>query len=341
MNIEREKIGALGELLATPKKIVIVGHTNPDGDAIGSSLALAEVLRSKGHEVLCALPNNYPYYLRWIPCSEQLVIYRNDEEHRADAAINEADIIVCADMNALTRADALGEAVAKNTTAKRVLIDHHLQPSEGFDVVFSYPESSSTAFLMYSVIVALFGKEAITATVATQLYVGIMTDTGNFAFSNLTPELFECVAALSATGIDIPTIYNNVYNSFTEGRAKLFGYAIHRKMKTLLGGRVAYMSLTEEEMRRYWFQQGDNEGFVNYPLTIKKMKMSAMFTAQTGFIRVSLRSRGDIDVDTFARRYFNGGGHKNAAGGKSFVSMEETIEHYIKSVKEYHEEGLV
>ena len=341
MNINISKIEEFRNLLAESRNIVIVGHTNPDGDAIGSSLALAEVLTARGHNVTCTLPNNYPYYLRWIPNSQSIIIYRNDEEHRTEKALDEADVIVCADMNALTRADALGEVVAKNTTAKRILIDHHLYPAEGFDVMFSHPESSSTAFLMYSIIVALYGKEAITTKVATQLYVGIMTDTGNFAFSNLTPELFEAVAALSATGIDIPQIYNNVYNSFTEGRAKLFGYAINRKMKTLLGGRVAYMSLTEEEMRRFWFQQGDNEGFVNYPLTIKKMKMSAMFTAQTGFIRVSLRSRGDIDVDTFARRYFNGGGHKNAAGGKSFVSMEETIAHYIKSVHEYHEEGLV
>ena len=341
MNFEKNKIEALRELFAVPKRVVIVGHTNPDGDAIGSSLALAEVLTARGHKVTCALPNNYPYYLKWIPNSERIIIYKNDEQHLTEKALDEAEIIICADMNSLTRADALGEEVAKRNSAKRVLIDHHLFPAEGFNIMFSYPDLSSTAFLMYSIIVALYGKEAITPTVATQLYVGIMTDTGNFAFSALTPELFEAVAALSATGIDIPQIYNNVYNSFTEGRAKLFGYAINRKMKTLLGGRVAYMSLTEEEMRRFWFQQGDNEGFVNYPLTIKKMKMSAMFTAQQGFIRVSLRSRGNVDVDTFARRYFNGGGHKNAAGGKSFVSMEETIEHYIKSVNEYHEEGLV
>lgn len=341
MNIDKERVEELRNLLAEPRKIVIVGHTNPDGDAIGSSLALAEVLTARGHAVTCALPNNYPYYLRWIPNSEGIIIYRNDKEHRADKAIAEADVIICADMNSLTRADDLGAMVASNTTAKRVLIDHHLFPAEVFDIMFSYPESSSTAFLMYTVLVALYGEEVINQTVATQLYVGIMTDTGNFAFSNLTPELFRAVAALSATGIDIPQIYNNVYNSFTEGRARLFGYTINRKMKTLLGGKVAYMSLTEEEMRRFWFQQGDNEGFVNYPLSIKKMKMSAMFTAQQGFIRVSLRSRGDVDVDTFARRYFNGGGHKNAAGGKSFVSMEETIAHYIESVNKYHEEGLV
>ncbi|MBR2026535.1 MAG: bifunctional oligoribonuclease/PAP phosphatase NrnA [Alistipes sp.] len=341
MNIDKERVEELRNLLAEPRKIVIVGHTNPDGDAIGSSLALAEVLTARGHAVTCALPNNYPYYLRWIPNSEGIIIYRNDKEHRADKAIAEADVIICADMNSLTRADDLGAMVASNTTAKRVLIDHHLFPTEVFDIMFSYPESSSTAFLMYTVLVALYGEEVINQTVATQLYVGIMTDTGNFAFSNLTPDLFRAVAALSATGIDIPQIYNNVYNSFTEGRARLFGYTINRKMKTLLGGKVAYMSLTEEEMRRFWFQQGDNEGFVNYPLSIKKMKMSAMFTAQQGFIRVSLRSRGDVDVDTFARRYFNGGGHKNAAGGKSFVSMEETIAHYIESVNKYHEEGLV
>ena len=341
MNIDKERVEELRNLLAEPRKIVIVGHTNPDGDAIGSSLALAEALTAHGHDVTCALPNNYPYYLRWIPNSERIIIYRNDKEHRADKAIAEADVIICADMNSLTRADELGAMVATNTTAKRVLIDHHLFPTEGFDIVFSYTESSSTAFLMYTILVALYGEEVINQTIATQLYVGIMTDTGNFAFSNLTPELFRAVAALSATGIDIPQIYNNIYNSFTEGRARLFGYTINRKMKTLLGGKVAYMSLTEEEMRRFWFQQGDNEGFVNYPLSIKKMKMSAMFTAQQGFIRVSLRSRGDVDVDTFARRYFNGGGHKNAAGGKSFVSMEETIAHYIDSVNKYHEEGLV
>lgn len=207
--------------------------------------------------------------------------------------------------------------------------------------MFSYPDSSSTAFIVYSLIEQAFGTEHLTPTIATQLYVGIMTDTGNFAFSNLTPELFRAVAALSETGIDIPKIYNNVYNSFTEGRARLFGYTINRKMKTLLKGTVAYMSLTEEEMRRFWFQPGDNEGFVNYPLTIKKMKMSAMFSQQHDFIRVSLRSRGDVDVNLFARRYFNGGGHRNAAGGKSFMSMDETIQHYIDAVNEYREEGLV
>jgi phosphoesterase RecJ-like protein len=167
----------------------------------------------------------------------------------------------------------------------------------------------------------------------------MMTDTGNFAFSSVTPDVFRMVSVLAAKGISIPDIHNNVYNSFTEGRARLFGYVINRKMKIFHNGTVTHMSLTADEMRRFWFQQGDSEGFVNYPLQIKKMKVSAMFTEHTDFIRVSLRSRGDIDVNIFAQRYFNGGGHKNAAGGKSFMSMPETIKHFEKCIKEYAKEG--
>ena len=254
----------------------------------------------------------------------------------------EAELIFCLDFHSLHRLDApLSELIASNTTASRILIDHHLDPPQEFDIMFSYPDASSTSYLIYKVIEALWGAQSITAKQAEVLYVGMMTDTGNFSFSHLTPDLYMSLAVLCATGINIPQIYNNVYNSFTEGRARLFGYTINRKMKTLRKGTVAYMSLTEAEMRRFWFQQGDNEGFVNYPLTIKKMRMSAIFTEHTDFIRVSLRSRGNVDVNLFANRYFNGGGHKNAAGGKSFVTMEETIAHFERSVEEFAKEGLL
>lgn len=220
-----------------------------------------------------------------------------------------------------------------------MLIDHHLSPVEEFDIAFSHPESSSTCFLVYTLIERMFGTDAITLKMAEELYVGMMTDTGNFAFSFLTPELFRAVAVLVEKGIHIPTLHNNVYNAYTEGRARLFGYAINRKMELIENGTVAYMSLKENEMRRFQFQQGDSEGFVNYALTIKKVKMSAMFLAHRKFIRISLRSRGDVDVNLFARKYFDGGGHKNAAGGKSFLTMEETIAHYIRSVREFAEQG--
>ena len=320
--------------------MVILSHTNPDGDAVGSSIAWAEALRRAGHDVVCIVPNKYPYYLDWMTGISDVVIHRTEPD-RAAAAVAEADVIFCLDFHSLSRLDQLSEVIAANTSAKRVLIDHHLNPTEQFDIMFSHPESSSTCFLVYKVIEALWGAQSVTPSQAEVLYVGMMTDTGNFSFSQLTPELYQALAVLSATGINIPQIYNNVYNSFTEGRARLFGYAINRKMKMLRKGTVAYMSLTEEEMRRFWFQQGDSEGFVNYPLSIKKMRMSAIFIEHKDFIRVSLRSRGAVDVNLFASRYFEGGGHHNAAGGKSFVSMEETIARFEAAVEEFAREGLV
>ena len=340
MELSKERIESLRELLAPAnRKIVIVAHTNPDGDAVGSSLAWAEVLRGMGHEVTCIVPNKYPYFLDWMPGIGQVVVFKNDTEGRAARAIAGADMLFCLDFNAVSRLEILSDTIEANTTARRVLIDHHLSPDGHFDLSFSYPDSSSTCFLVYSIVEALFGAQAVTRRMAEALYVGIMTDTGNFAYSFLTPELFRAVAVLVEKGISIPEIHNNVYNAYTEGRARLFGYVINRKMEIIQDGTVAYMSLMENEMRRFQFQQGDSEGFVNYALTIKKMKMSAMFLAHRKFIRVSLRSRGDVDVNLFARKYFNGGGHKNAAGGKSFVSMQETIDHYIKSVKEFAQDG--
>ena len=342
MELSKERIESLRELLAPAnRKIVIVAHTNPDGDAVGSSLAWAEVLRRMGHEVTCIVPNKYPYFLDWMPGIGQVVVFKNDTTGDAVRAIAEADLLFCLDFNAVSRLEILSDTIEANTTARRVLIDHHLSPDGHFDLSFSYPDSSSTCFLVYCLVEALYGREAVTRRMAELLYVGMMTDTGNFAYSFLTPELFRAVAVLVEKGISIPEIHNNVYNAYTEGRARLFGYVINRKMEIIQDGTVAYMSLMENEMRRFQFQQGDSEGFVNYALTIKKMKMSAMFLAHRKFIRVSLRSRGDVDVNLFARKYFNGGGHKNAAGGKSFVSMQETIDHYIKSVKEFAQDGYL
>ena len=341
MQLSVSKIEALRELLATPQSIVILSHTNPDGDAVGSSLAWAEILRKKGHEVTCILPNRYPYYLDFMPDISSVVIFKNDDKGAAKEALKRADIIFCLDFHLLSRLEQLGELIDENQHAKRVLIDHHLDPSEDFDLMLSYSEASSTCYLVALINEQLYGIDHISRSMAENLFVGMMTDTGNFAFSSVTPDTFRMVSHLAATGISIPDIHLNVYNSFTEGRARLFGYVINRKMKIFHNGTVAHMSITEEEMRRFWFQQGDSEGFVNYPLTIKKMKMSAMFTQHSDFIRVSLRSRADIDVNLFAQRYFNGGGHKNAAGGKSFMTMEETLKHYEKCVKEYASEGLL
>lgn len=340
MENSQDKVIALRDMLSqkSGQNIVILAHTNPDGDAIGSSLAWARLLRNIGHNVTCIVPNKYPYFLDWMEGIEELVIFKTDAE-RATSIIDSAEIIFCLDFNALSRLEKLGDIVATNTSAKRVLVDHHLSPDTNYDIMFSYPECSSTCFLIYSLITEMFGYEVIDKSIGELLYVGMMTDTGNFSFSFLTPALYRGLAVLVERGIDIPKINTLVYNSYSEDRARLFGYVISRKMEIIEDGTVACMSLTEKEMRRFNFQQGDSEGFVNYPLSIKKMKISVMLIEHRKFIRVSLRSRGVIDVNLFARKYFDGGGHKNAAGGKSFQTMEETIAHFHRSIAEFAAEG--
>ncbi len=337
--LAHEELKRLQALLARENmRIVLMAHTNPDGDAIGSATAWGRQLKRLGHTVHIIAPNKYPYFLDWMPGIDEVIIHRNEPE-RAEQLASEADAIFCMDFNGIGRLEALGEAINNNKNAVRVLIDHHLSPNEHYDIRFSHPESCSTAFLVYSLICELFGKQHITREIAECLYVGMMTDTGNFSYSFLTPALYRAVADLVETGIDIPHLYNSVYNSYSPQRAHLYGYVMNRKMKFMRNNTVAYMSLDEKEMRRFRFQQGDSEGFVNYPLTVGKMKMSAMFLAHSKFIRISLRSRGDVDVNLFARRYFEGGGHKNAAGGKSFVSMDETIENFKRAVDEFAREG--
>ena len=338
------------ELINQSNNVVILTHMSPDGDAMGSSLAIRHFLEAQGKQVNVIVPNAFPDFLAWLPKADLHIIYEKSKAD-ADAILEQAELIICTDFNDPKRIGSLGDKML-SLSCKKMMIDHHLHPADFPDLTISYPACPSTCELVYRLIrelqrsdlpstgVADLQRSDLT-NIATCIYTGMMTDTGNFSFSHLTPELYRSLAVLCATGINIPQIYNNVYNSFTEGRARLFGYTINRKMKTLRKGTVAYMSLTEDEMRRFWFQQGDSEGFVNYPLTVKKMRMSAIFIEHTDFIRVSLRSRGKVDVNVFAGRYFEGGGHKNAAGGKSYVSMEETIARFEAAVEEYAKEGLL
>lgn len=326
-----------GYLDGGEKRIAIVTHTNPDGDAIGSSLAWAETLRRWGHTVQCLVPNRFPSFLDWMEGIGEVIIAKEAPEV-ATEAINSAELIFVMDLNKIDRLDSMTEPL-ETSSAPRILIDHHLMPPDDYALQFSYPNLCSTAFVTYKLIEAMCGTDCITRSMAENLYAGIMTDTGNFAFSFLTPDLMRAVAVLIEQGLDIPKVYTAVYNSYTASRVKLLGYSLGRKMELIEEGKAAYMSLTEREMRRYNFQLGDSEGFVNYPLTIVGVKISAIFIETRKFIRVSLRSRGDeVDVNIFARRYFGGGGHKNAAGGKSFVSVEKTIEHFKSAVAEYFAE---
>lgn len=339
MNDLKDKIVKLREILShSPQRIAIVTHTNPDGDAIGSMLAWAEMLDEMGHTVNCLTPNRYPYFLNWMNGIDRIVVDKDNPE-QTSAILRDAELIFCMDMNTMSRLENMTEAIEANQTAQRILIDHHLSPPDEFVLQFSYPQHCSTSYIVCLIIEAMSGTERIDRTMAENLYAGIMTDTGNLSYSSLTPDLFRCIAMLVERGLDIPKINVAVYSSFTESRVRLLGFTLCNKMHLIEGGKVAYMSLTEREMRSHNFQLGDSEGFVNYPLSIEGVKMSAMFLETRKFIRVSLRSRGNVvDVNCFARRYFEGGGHKNAAGGKSFDPVNRTIERYIAAVAEYFAE---
>lgn len=335
-----EKLAQLRELLGdTPKKILLLSHTNPDGDTIGAALAWRIYLERLGHTTRCIAPNRYPYFLEWMQEIAHIGVFKEDTDGEMKQFIDDAELIFCMDFNQINRLERLTEAVEANTTAPRILIDHHLHPPTEYALQFSDIQACSTSYIVYKLIAALEGVEAIDYAMAESLYVGIMTDTGNFSFSNLSADLFRAVAVLIDRGINVPHINSSVYNNFSEGRIRLLGYVLNDKMVTMFEYGAAYVSLSEEEMRRFSFIQGDSEGFVNYPLSIRGISMSAMFIETRHNVRVSLRSRGDVDVNVFARRYFNGGGHRNAAGGKSFVSLTETVNNFKAALAEYFGAG--
>ena len=338
MVITEQKLDQLREILGgAPKKMALLSHTNPDGDTIGAALAWRAYLERLGHTTRCIAPNRYPYFLEWMTDIGYIGVFKEDADGEMSKFIGEADVIFCMDFNQINRLDRVTDTATANTTAQRVLIDHHLHPPvDGYTVQFSDTHSCSTSYIVYQLIEALAGTDAIDQAMAEALYVGIMTDTGNFSFSNLTSDLFRAVAVLIDRGVNVPYVNSSVYDNFSEGRMRLLGYMLNDKMVTDYRYGVAYVSLTEEEMRRFNFIQGDSEGFVNYPLSIRGIRMSAMFIQTKHSIRVSLRSRGsDVDVNVFARRYFDGGGHRNAAGGKSYVSMDETLKNFHTYLKEY------
>ena len=333
MVISPYKIDRLKELLSERRRITVVSHINPDGDAIGSGLAWTHILRSMGHEVEFIVPNSYPCFLNWMPDMKSVRIFKSEAERCADF-IAGSDIFFFLDLNMPDRLEGLGKAIGTNTKAVRVLIDHHLNPPDIFDISISHTEASSTSFLVYKLAEAMGAAESITLAEAELLYVGISTDTGNFSFGNLTPELYAAVARLVEKGVDTVKLNNAIYNNFSVDRTRLMGYLLGKKMKVMKDHEyAAYICVSREELLKYRFRQGDSEGFVNIPLSIKGMKLSAFFMETKEGVKVSLRSKGDIDVDMMARKYFNGGGHKNAAGGKIQATIKETVDIFRKAVK--------
>ncbi len=329
-------LDTLKEFLSKPKKIVIITHPNPDGDAMGSSFGLYNYLIQKKHQACVVLPSSYAEFLNWFPGIKSVLVYPNHKDFILKC-IEAADLICCLDFNALGRVNDLGEAI-KNAKAKKMMIDHHQQPEDFATFMYSDVKASSTAEMVYEFIEMLGESNLINKDIATCIYTGIMTDTGSFQFSCTTPRVHRIVADLLEKEIDFVDIHNKLNNSFSESRLRLFGYSITERMKIYPEYKCAMIWLTREDLQKFQLRIGDTEGLVNYPLKIKGINMAAFIVDRTEQIKLSFRSIGKFDVNQLCRKYFNGGGHINAAGGQSKETIEQVIAKFESILPEYKEQ---
>ena len=331
--IDQANIDLFGEWLKETEKVVIVSHTSPDGDAMGSSLGLYHFLISQNKTVNVIVPNAFPEFLKWMPGAKDITLYNHDKE-KADKLVADADMICCLDFNGLKRIDDLG-LVVKEAKARKVMVDHHPFPDDFCSIVMSHPEISSTSELVFRLICRLGYFDEMTKEGAECIYTGMMTDTGSFTYNSNSREIYYIISQLISKGIDKDDINRNVYNTYSESRLRLMGYVLHSKMKVYSESHSAMIWLTQEELKNFNYVKGDAEGFVNIPLSIKEVKFSAFFREDTNMIKVSLRSVGDFPCNKFASEYFNGGGHLNASGGEFYGTMQEAIDTFEKGLKKY------
>ncbi len=330
--MKKSKFSELKKVISKAKNISILTHTNPDGDAMGSSLGLYHYLLKKKKNVKVIVPNTFPGFLEWMPASKQSLVFEGNEE-KTQKQIAKSDLLFILDFNNYSRLDKLGELLAKSESPK-ILVDHHREPDTCFDYYFHDEKASSTAELIYDLICGIDPQKMIDKKGATCLYTGIMTDTGTFRFPSTTEKTFQIAAALIKAGADNAAIYNAVYDDYSAERMKLLGHCLE-KLVFLHEYKAAYIAVSEEELRRYDFKKGDTEGVVNQALSVRGIKFSAFFSEREGEIRISFRSKGKFDVNKFSRAHFGGGGHMNAAGGKSIDSLENTVSKFLGILPQY------
>ena len=327
--IEKIKI-----LLASPKNIVIVPHKNPDGDAMGSTVGLYHYLKQYNHNATVISPNDYPNFLKWIPGNNQVLIHDYQTE-TCNNLIEKADIIFTLDFNALHRTGNM-ETVLEKSKAIKILIDHHQSPDNYAQYIYSDVSMSSTCQMVYQFIQMLGDTHLIDSNIASCLYLGIMTDTGSFRFPCTTSNTHIIVADLIEKGANSAYIHNQVYDTNSYERLQLLGCALNN-LKVIPESRTAYITLSQDELNKYNFKKGDTEGVVNYGLSLENIVFAVIFIEdkQEGIIKISLRSKGNFSVNDFSRAHFNGGGHINAAGGRSDVSLNDTINKFIAILPDY------
>lgn len=324
------------EKLDRANKIVIATHLNPDGDAIGTGLGLLNLFRNAGKECSFIVPNEPPQFLKWMKSAGETIIY-SYKPALANTLIESADLLFYVDFNDLKRLGNAAESFRKSSAFK-ILADHHPDPEPMADIIISETSFGSASELVYDIIRETGYGKYMDRDVAECFYTGIMTDTGNFSFACNYPEVWNNVAELIGYDIDRNSIYSKVYDTFSANRMKLMGYCLYEKMVILEKYRTAYISLTDEEMKRFNYQPGDTEGFVNLPFSIKGIKLSVLFLEKKDFVKISLRSRGDFNVNDFSKAHFSGGGHMNAAGGEYEKPMEKAIQRFLSVLGEYKDE---
>ncbi len=333
-NIGNEIITSLKNLLEKKhRNIVIVTHENPDGDAIGSAIGLAEVLNNAGHEVIIISPNDYPSFLKWFTSNVEILIYYHNKK-KVKNIMAKSDILICLDFNEPKRAGEIKKQLLIFPKQK-IVIDHHPDPADFADYLFSDTEYSSTAELVFDVLKEINFKKFINQSAAEAFFTGIMTDTGSFSYGISNPNVFKVVSELLSWKINTEKIHSAIYNNFSENRMKLLGYCLNKKMEIFPEYRSAVISISYRELEEYHFQPGDTEGFVNFPLSIKNIIFSALFIEKKDIIKASFRSKGNFPVNKFSKENFNGGGHINAAGGESKLTLSETVEKFKQLLKDY------
>ena len=322
----------INQLLKPENKIVIITHYNPDGDAIGSSLGLKHFLKQKGLQAEVIVPNDFPKFLKWMPEAKKIII-ADYKRKQAGEAIYNADVIFILDFNASNRSGNLVGPWLEKARATKILIDHHQQP-EDFDFVYSDTTIPATSQMIYHFIEALDDEKLVNQDIADCLYTGIMTDTGGFRFRSTSATTHRIIANLIEKGADPAMITSNTWDTNTVSRLHLLSLILSR-IEVVKDGKVAILWLKRDELKEFGFQKGDTEGFVNYGLSIMGTQISAFFMEDLyeDFIKISFRSKEDVDVNQFSRKYFNGGGHINAAGGKYFKSIEDTIEDFKEKIE--------
>lgn len=337
--LSEEQNIALRQLIAGAEHIVTLCHISPDGDAVGSSLAFAGYLKDQGKKVSVIVPDLFPDYLRWMHNSESII---RCDKHEAEVRniLSKADLIVCLDFNTPSRLGDILTNIFLNSKAKKILIDHHLSPDIAADLNVSFPQLSSTCEIVFRLIWQMGGYESISKPVAQCIYCGMMTDTGGFTYNSTRPEIYFIISQLLTKDIDKDKIYRNVYHTFSENRLRLQGYVLYQKLNIMTPLKASFFSLSRADLKRFTYMKGDSEGVVNMPLQIKGHKLSVSLredTEKNNLVWVSLRSVDDFPCNEMAERFFNGGGHKNASGGKLFCSLAEAEQITRNAIKAYAE----